>query len=962
MSGLPRTYSKESLFSITSDAPAQRCTIWFCSRHLGGVILDKPEGKNDGSVNGVRYFECTPKCGLFCRPGKLARLNSVCSPSVSIGVSSPTPSIANSHVTPKHKSIYAQDFLDRIGNDVMAGILLDRPLGTCDGTYNGVRYFKANPLYGTYVAAEKVKKMASAIPSKVAVRHTKTSAMRQWKGSQESLNSIGVSSTCSSMQIRSSPKFSMRLHSTQSPSIKESDMIASLKTCLQEKEAHLEHLSKELDQQKMEIERLNTTKAPPNNEELDQLKAQLANSEQARVELQTQIYAKENQIEELLFSLDEAEVLHSADKSILRKVMPSTTEPVIPAPKSSVECGVQTEINAGVKAELKPEQMHFSCQTEARGIREIGAQTIKESRSDMYCQSEPKEMKEASSEAFFEPSKPVRLDSACQAICLFSDASVEAMFTEPKPTTTQSCSQTHINTYIDACSTANFEPEKPVTQHFSSQTPTKQFSDASMEAMAQMTEAFMQTAAKQCTNAEVMACIEPEKASTSQMECQTLNGCYVFTDFNCQTDYLGNEIGSQTLAVDKKEISTEACIEPPKPPTADVEMQTLFKEYSDAVVEAFIQVETTQIECQTLNGCYVYTDSNCQTDYLGDEKSSQTPVVDKNDIASEACIELPKASTADCQVQTKQKEHSDASVEALMQAETSQTECQTVNGCFEFIDFNCQTDHLGTEKDSQTLVVDKNDIAIEACIEPLKPSTADSQIQTPYKELSDACVEAFFEPKTTVMECQTENVQSTECSSQTIVRQYSDVQVEACIEPAKPVTSDSHCQTNRSAATAELSSQTELREHKDVHVEVNIVEQKPVMAELGSQTTVKDYVRWGWKPALQPRGSQTVDRQLKEASVQFTSDPFQVPEQAQNPIEMTIASPLESSTTQTTPRKSPPRLKDVVELDISKLNFVNGISSWEEKYKVQTEKVEQLDSAVSFLNSIISEQNATINS
>ncbi|KAM9382701.1 CAP-Gly domain-containing linker protein 4 isoform 2-T3 [Phaethornis superciliosus] len=39
-----------------------------------GIELDKPHGKNDGSVGGVQYFSCLPRYGVFAPPSRVQRL------------------------------------------------------------------------------------------------------------------------------------------------------------------------------------------------------------------------------------------------------------------------------------------------------------------------------------------------------------------------------------------------------------------------------------------------------------------------------------------------------------------------------------------------------------------------------------------------------------------------------------------------------------------------------------------------------------------------------------------------------------------------------------------------------------------------------------------------------------------------------------------------------------------------
>ena len=45
----------------------------FATGEWAGVVLDEFIGKNDGSINGIKYFQCEPKRGMFCKISKLTR-------------------------------------------------------------------------------------------------------------------------------------------------------------------------------------------------------------------------------------------------------------------------------------------------------------------------------------------------------------------------------------------------------------------------------------------------------------------------------------------------------------------------------------------------------------------------------------------------------------------------------------------------------------------------------------------------------------------------------------------------------------------------------------------------------------------------------------------------------------------------------------------------------------------------
>lgn len=130
----------------------------FARGEWGGVILDSLEGKNNGSVNGVQYFECEPNKGLFSKLEKIKLVSKVTD-------SHPPPPAPSEQFRVGDQVLVDGQKQGTIGflgvtqfaRGVWAGVVMEGPGGKNDGTVAGIKYFDCEPYHGLFTRPQKLR-------------------------------------------------------------------------------------------------------------------------------------------------------------------------------------------------------------------------------------------------------------------------------------------------------------------------------------------------------------------------------------------------------------------------------------------------------------------------------------------------------------------------------------------------------------------------------------------------------------------------------------------------------------------------------------------------------------------------------------------------------------------------------------------------------------------------------------
>uniref|UniRef100_A0A3B3E3G8 CAP-GLY domain containing linker protein 2 n=1 Tax=Oryzias melastigma TaxID=30732 RepID=A0A3B3E3G8_ORYME len=338
----------------------------FAPGQWAGVILNDLVGKNDGSVGGVRYFECQPLQGIFTRPSKLTR-----QPVGEGSDSHSTDSAQNQQsggqrvVVPLREGLLnsavktgnesGSNLSDsgsvkksgdkdlRIGDRVLVGgsktgviryvgetdfakgewcgVELDEPLGKNDGAVAGTRYFQCLPKFGLFAPIHKVIRIGFPSTSPAKAKKSKRVAMgvSSLAHSPSSSSISSVSSVASSVGGR--PSRAGLLTETSSRYARKISGTTALQEALKEKQQHIEQLLAERDLERAEVAKATSHICEVEKElsvlktqhmqyvsENEQIKAVLAGTQKEKLELANQLEEEKRKVEDLQFRVEEESI------------------------------------------------------------------------------------------------------------------------------------------------------------------------------------------------------------------------------------------------------------------------------------------------------------------------------------------------------------------------------------------------------------------------------------------------------------------------------------------------------------------------------------------------------------------------------------------------------------------------------------------------------------------------------